>query len=89
MNPSEAASNGPSMPPVVMFYPYDHNAGYGTHAEQLEFGSLGPMGFSSLNEVSQLNEGSRISGAFEEQRFHGNSVQQSSPDQPSSPHIQR
>ena len=62
--------------------------GYGTPAEQLEFGSLGPMGFSGLNEVSQLNDGSRISGAFEE-RFHGGTVQQSSPDQPSSPHVQR
>lgn len=89
MNHSGASSNGPNMPPVVMFYPYDHNAGYGTPAEQLEFGSLGPMGFSSLSEVSQLNDSSRISMDFEEQRFHSSSAQQSSPDQPSSPHIQR
>jgi hypothetical protein len=86
MNPSGVASNGPSMPPFVMLYPYDHNTGYGPHAEQLKFGSLGPVGFSGVNEVSQLNEGSRSSGAFE---IHGVSAQQSSPDQPSSPHIQR
>ncbi|KAM6600244.1 hypothetical protein CsatA_019853 [Cannabis sativa] len=85
MNPS-GATNGPNMP-VVMVYSYDHNSGYGTPAEQVEFGSLGPMGYP--NEVSQINEGSRVSGTFEEQRFHGNSAQQSSPDHPSSPHKQR
>ncbi|XP_062154987.1 uncharacterized protein LOC133863032 isoform X5 [Alnus glutinosa] len=86
MNPSGVSSNGPTIPPVVMVYPYDHNTGYAPHAEQLEFGSLGPVGFSGVNEVSQLNEGSRSSGAFEN---HGVSAQRSSPDQPSSPHIQR
>jgi hypothetical protein len=90
MNPSGVSSNGPTMPSLVMLYPYDHNAGYGPPpAEQLEFGSLGPVGFSGLNEVSQFNEGSRMGGVFEEQRFHGGSTQRSSPDQPSSPHIQR
>ncbi|XP_062000926.1 uncharacterized protein LOC133718129 isoform X1 [Rosa rugosa] len=90
MNPGGVSSNGPTIPPLVMLYPYDHNAGYGPPpAEQLEFGSLGPVGFSGLNEVSQLNEGSRMGGVFEEQRFHGGSTQRSSPDQPSSPHIQR
>lgn len=90
MNPSGVSSNGPTMPSLVMLYPYDHNAGYGPPpAEQLEFGSLGPVGFSGLNEVSQFNEGSRMGGIFEEQRFHGGSTQRSSPDQPSSPHIQR
>ncbi|CAL8123638.1 unnamed protein product [Prunus armeniaca] len=89
MNPSGVSSNGPSIPSVVMLYPYDHNTGYGPPAEQLEFGSLGPVGFSGLNEVSQLNEGNRMSGVFEEQRFHGGSAQRSSPDQPSSPHLQR
>lgn len=89
MNPGGASANGPAMPSVVMLYPYDHNAGYNTPGEQLEFGTLGPVGFPSINEVPQLNEGSRISGVFEEQRFRGGSVQRSSPDQPSSPHIQR
>lgn len=84
MNPSGVSSNGPSIPPLVMLYSYDHNTSYGAHTEQLEFGSLGPVGFSGVNDVSQLNEGSRSSGAFE---IH--SVQQSSPDQPSSPHIPR
>ncbi|PON51335.1 nucleotidyltransferase [Parasponia andersonii] len=89
MNPGGMSSNGPNMPSVVMLYSYDHNTGYGTPAEQLEFGSLGPMGFPSVNEVSQLNEGSGVSGAFEEHRFHSSAAQQSSPDQPSSPHLQR
>nr|XP_008376110.2 uncharacterized protein LOC103439336 isoform X2 [Malus domestica] len=88
MNPGGVSSNGPSMPPVVMLYPYDHNAGYGPPTDQLEFGSLGPVGFSGLNEA-QLNEGSRMNGVFDEQRFHGGSTQRSSPDQPSSPHLQR
>ncbi|XP_075644579.1 uncharacterized protein LOC142615702 isoform X3 [Castanea sativa] len=87
MNPSGVASNGPTIPPpLVMLCPYDQNAGYGSHAEQLEFGSLGPVGLSGVNEVSQLNDGSRLSGAFE---IHGVSAQRSSPDQPSSPHLGR
>ncbi|KAJ0112753.1 hypothetical protein Patl1_00589 [Pistacia atlantica] len=88
MNPNGVSLNGPTMPPVVMLYPYDHNATYGSPAEQLEFGSLGPVGSSGPNEVSQISEGSRSSGTFDEQRFHGTSGQRSSPDQPS-PHIQR
>lgn len=88
MNPSGASSNGATIPPVVMLYPYDHNAAYASPTEQLEFGSLGPMGFSGVNEVSQLSEGSRSSGTVEEQRYHGTSGQQSSPDHPS-PHVQR
>ncbi|KAK7338048.1 hypothetical protein VNO77_18645 [Canavalia gladiata] len=71
MSSSGISSNGP-IPPVVMLYPYDHNAGYSSPAEHLEFGSLGPMGFSGVNELSQLNDGT---------------AQQSSPDQPSSPKV--
>ncbi|XP_019460944.1 PREDICTED: uncharacterized protein LOC109360473 isoform X1 [Lupinus angustifolius] len=89
MNPSGVSSNGPTMPSVVMFYPYDHNVGYSTPAEQLEFGSLGAMGFSGVNELSQPHEGSRSGGVFEEQRFQGGSAHLSSPDQPSSPHVSR
>ncbi|KAK2406861.1 PAP/OAS1 substrate-binding domain superfamily [Trifolium repens] len=90
VNPGGASSNGPTMPSVVMLYPYDHNAGYSSPAEQLEFGSLGPMGFSGANELPQPNEGSRSgNGALEEQRFHGGPAQRSSPDQPSSPHVSR
>ena len=86
MNPSGVSSNGPTIPSVVMLYPYDHNSGYGSPAEQLAFGSLGPVGFSAMNEVSQLSDGSSSGGVFDEQRFHGTSAQRSSPDQPSSPH---
>ncbi|WJX86817.1 hypothetical protein P8452_69075 [Trifolium repens] len=90
VNPGGASSNGPTMPSVVMLYPYDHNAGYSSPAEQLEFGSLGPMGFSGANELPQPNEGSRSgNGTLEEQRFHGGPAQRSSPDQPSSPHVSR
>ncbi|KAI3444427.1 hypothetical protein Pfo_001092 [Paulownia fortunei] len=86
MNP-DGVSNGP-VPPVVMLYPFDHNATYGSHSEQLEFGSLGPVGFPGINEQSQLNDGTRAR-AFEDHRLHGNSGHHSSPDQPSSPHHQR
>ncbi|XP_044493681.1 uncharacterized protein LOC123217016 isoform X2 [Mangifera indica] len=72
MNPNGGSLNGPTIPPVVMLYPYDHNAAYGS-AEQLEFGSLGPVGLSSPDQVSQTSEGSRSSGIYEEQRFHGTS----------------
>lgn len=89
MNPSGVSSNGPTIPSVVMLYPYEHNAAYGSPAEQLEFGSLGPVDFSGINEVPQLNEGNnRSSGTYEEQRLHGTTAQRSSPDQ-SSPHVQR
>ncbi|GMI69580.1 hypothetical protein like AT3G61690 [Hibiscus trionum] len=88
MNPSGVSSNGPTMPPVVMVYPYDHNSGYGSF-EQLEFGYIGPGGFSGMNEVSQPSDGSSSGGVFDEQRFPGASAQRSSQDQPSSPHFQR
>ncbi|KAI9109783.1 hypothetical protein K1719_018824 [Acacia pycnantha] len=87
MNPGGVSSNGPTMPSVVMLYPYDHNARHSS-PEQLEFGSLGPMGFPGDNELSQLNEGGRSGGTYEEQRFHSSSAQRS-PDQPSSPHLPR
>ncbi|KAK4266981.1 hypothetical protein QN277_023833 [Acacia crassicarpa] len=87
MNPGGVSSNGRTMPSVVMLYPYDHNARHSS-PEQLEFGSLGPMGFPGVNELSQLNEGGRSGGTYEEQRFHSSSAQQS-PDQPSSPHLPR
>ncbi|KAK7389825.1 hypothetical protein VNO78_25119 [Psophocarpus tetragonolobus] len=89
MNPGGVPSNGPTMPSVVMFYPYDHTAGYAPSAEQLEFGTLGPMGYSGVNELSQANEGNQSSGAHEEQRFRGSHTQRSSPDQPSSPNVPR
>ncbi|XP_038899578.1 uncharacterized protein LOC120086843 isoform X1 [Benincasa hispida] len=89
MNPGVVSSNGPSMPSVVMLYPLDHNGGYGSPAEQLEFGSLGPVGFSNVNDVSQMNEGGRMSRAFEDQRFHGSSNQRTSLEEPPSPHLQR
>ncbi|CAN1309242.1 hypothetical protein LINPERPRIM_LOCUS27634 [Linum perenne] len=70
---------------VVMLYPYNQNtAGYVSSADQIEFGSLGPVGHSGVND---LNEGSRSGAGFEEQRFHSSAVQLSSPDQPSSPHF--
>lgn len=89
LNPSGVSSNGPNIPFFVMLYPYDHTTGYGSPAEQLEFGSSGQVGVSGMNETSQLGEGGQSGGVFVEQRFHGGSGQPSSPDQPSSPHLQR
>ncbi|XP_059634349.1 uncharacterized protein LOC132276768 isoform X2 [Cornus florida] len=89
MNPNGMSSSGPGVPPFVMVYPFDYNASYSSQSEQLEFGSLGPVGFSGANEQTNLSEGSRARGALEEHRYHGGSVQHSSPDQPSSPHLQR
>ncbi|KAH7864407.1 hypothetical protein Vadar_029284 [Vaccinium darrowii] len=84
MNAGGISSNGHTLPSVVMLYPFDHNTSYSSHAEQLEFGSLGPVGFTGTNE-RQLSEGSQA----KEQRFHRASVQRSSPDQPCSPHFPR
>ncbi|TYH56790.1 hypothetical protein ES332_D08G045500v1 [Gossypium tomentosum] len=81
MNPNGVSSNGPTIPSVVMLYPYDHNS----PTEQLEFGSLGPFSFSGMNEVSQPSDGSSSTGVFDDQRFYGTSAQRSLPDQPSSP----
>ncbi|OVA01945.1 Nucleotidyl transferase domain [Macleaya cordata] len=84
------APTGPSVPSVVMLYSYgDHNVGYGSPADQLEFGSLGPVHFSGMNEVSRLGEGGSTRGVYEQQRFRGVSPARSSPDQPSSPQLQR
>ncbi|KAE8660503.1 hypothetical protein F3Y22_tig00116951pilonHSYRG00291 [Hibiscus syriacus] len=89
MNHSGVSSNGPTIPSVVMLYPYEHNSGYGSPDEQLDFGSLGPVAFSGMNkEVPQPSDGSSSSGLFDKQRFHGTSAQQSL-DQPSSSHLQR
>lgn len=79
-NPSEV-SNGPSIPPLMMFYPFDRNG-------QIEFGSVGPVGLPGVNEQLQLNDGPQARG-LEDHRLHGSSKHRSSPDQPSSPHYQR
>ncbi|KAL3622227.1 hypothetical protein CASFOL_033638 [Castilleja foliolosa] len=88
MNPN-GDSNGPAGPPVMMLYPFDHNGNtYGSPSEQLEFGSLGQVGFGGTNEQSQLNDGNRAR-ALEDHRLHGGSGHRSSPEQPSSPRHQR
>ncbi|KAH6786100.1 hypothetical protein C2S51_038555 [Perilla frutescens var. frutescens] len=87
MNPN-GVSNGSSVPPVMMLYPFDHNTTYVSNNEQLEFGSLGQAGLPDINEQSQLNDGTRAR-ASEDGRLHGSSAHCSSPDQPSSPHHHR
>ncbi|XP_071705577.1 uncharacterized protein [Rutidosis leptorrhynchoides] len=81
-NPGGPSSNGSTM---MMMYPYDHNTGFTSHNEQqVEFGSLGQVGFSSVNEQqqqAQYNEGNRTRGPFEE---HGLYTRSSPPDRPSS-----
>ncbi|CAA0831367.1 nucleotidyltransferases [Striga hermonthica] len=84
-NPN-GVTNGPSVPPFMMLYPFDHNNA--VHGEQLEFGSLGPMDLPGIDEHLQLNEGTRAR-MFQEHRIHGGSDHHSSPDQPSSPRQQR
>lgn len=86
MNPSGVSSNGPTVPPVVMLYPFEHNSSFSSHGEQLEFGSLGPVAFTGMTEQSHPSEGNRARGAFEEHRFRGAPDQRSPSDQPSSPH---
>ncbi|KAA8540017.1 hypothetical protein F0562_026709 [Nyssa sinensis] len=80
-----ANPTGFSPGPVAMLYPYDQYMGCGP-PELLEFGSLGSVHFSGLNEVLQLHDGSR--GVSEQQNFQIDSTH-SSPDQPSSPKLQR
>ncbi|CAI9763842.1 unnamed protein product [Fraxinus pennsylvanica] len=72
--------NGPPVPPLVMLYPFDHDA--------TEFGSLVPVGFPGINEQSQLSVGSRA-WAFVERGLSRGSGPQSSPDRQSSPHHPR
>ncbi|KAJ4950681.1 hypothetical protein NE237_027513 [Protea cynaroides] len=88
VNSNGITPTGPAVPSVVMLYSYDHNAVYGSPADQLEFGSLGPVPFSGVNDVSQLGEGGLARSVYEQQRFQGGSAI-SSPDQPSSPQLQR
>lgn len=82
--------SGPGVPSVVMLYPYDQGGSYGSSSESLEFGSLGPVQLSGVNEVPRPSDGN-LGRRVHEQRhgtYRGNSPR-SSPDQPSSPHIQR
>ncbi|XP_074331474.1 uncharacterized protein LOC141668476 isoform X2 [Apium graveolens] len=88
VNSSGLSSNGPTAQSLVMLYPYDHNPNYGPTAEQVEFGSLGQVGFSGMNE-QYSSEASRETEAFDEHRLQGRSAHHSSPDQPSSPHHYR
>ncbi|PWA64690.1 Nucleotidyl transferase domain-containing protein [Artemisia annua] len=88
-NPGGLSSNGSNGPSMVMMYPVEHNPGFASHNEQFEFGSLGPVGLSGVNEQSQVNDGSRARGTYEEHRLYGAPIQRSSPDRPSSPHHQR
>lgn len=81
-----SASVAYGMYPVV--YPYDQNSGYVSPGEQLEFGSLGPVGVVSTADASQPADAARVRVPFENQRFRRSSAQESSPDQPSSPHFQ-
>ncbi|KAJ9563391.1 hypothetical protein OSB04_008551 [Centaurea solstitialis] len=88
-NPGGPSSNGSTVPNMMMVYPYEHNTGYASHTEPLEFGSLGPVGVSGINEQPQISEGSRPRDMLEEHRLYGTSVQRASPDRPSSPRHQR
>lgn len=86
-NPN-GASNGPSVPPAMTLFPFDHNATYNRQGEQVEFGSLGPVGLPGIDEQLQLNDGN-LARAFEDHRHHRNTEHRPSPDRPSSSHHQR
>ncbi|KAK9291450.1 hypothetical protein L1049_019398 [Liquidambar formosana] len=83
VNPNGVSPSGSAMPSAAVLYPYDQNISHGSSAEQLEFGSLGRVHFSGINEPSQLGEGSSRC-VNEQQNFQGDSAH-SSPAQPSSP----
>ncbi|MCL7038504.1 hypothetical protein MKW94_016444 [Papaver nudicaule] len=89
--PAVSSNGGSPTGSVVMVYPYGgHSVDYGSPADQLEFGSLRQEHFSGINEVSQRGEGvGSTRGLIEQQRFRGGSKAHSSPDQPSSPQLQR
>ncbi|KAL9245414.1 hypothetical protein vseg_019072 [Gypsophila vaccaria] len=91
MNSGEGTSNGPTMQSLVMLYPYGdgQNLGYVSPGEQLEFGSLGPVGYGGPSDASQPADAVQLRATYEDQRYHRSSPQPSSPDQPSSPHFQR
>ncbi|XP_068637691.1 uncharacterized protein [Aristolochia californica] len=91
MRSNGIAPSGPNVPSVVMLYSYDHNVGgYVPPQEQLEFGSLGPVPFSGVNDGSQLGDAGPARAVFEPRRgtYQGGSPARSSPDQPSSPQLQ-
>lgn len=81
---------GPAVPPVVMLYSYDQGFGYGSQAKSLEFGSLGPVHLSGTNEVAQSSDANPVRGPYEQRHgTHKGSSSRSSPDQPSTPKLQR
>ncbi|XP_049931820.1 uncharacterized protein LOC116248290 isoform X2 [Nymphaea colorata] len=84
------SGTGPSVPSVVMLYPYEHGLGFAQSQEQLEFGSLGPGPFGSVNEATQIRDGGMTPGLYEQRHglSKGGSPAQS-PDQPSSPQVHR
>ncbi|KAF6173017.1 hypothetical protein GIB67_006393 [Kingdonia uniflora] len=88
-----ANSNGPpaesAASPLVTMCSYDHNVGDGSSSnEQLKFGSRRPLHLNE-EEASRLCHGDPPRGSCEQQhRFRGSSAL-SSPDQPSSPQLQR
>ncbi|XP_068642549.1 uncharacterized protein [Aristolochia californica] len=94
MSSNGIAPSGSTVPSVVMLYSYDHNVGsYAPPQEQLEFGSLGPLQFSGANDELRLGDVGPARTVFEPRRgtYHGDedSPTRSSPDQPSSPQLQR
>lgn len=82
------SSNGPSISPMMMIYPYDQYRGYGMSPDQLEFGSLGQAGQASTSMENEIATDQSFRN-FEEQMYHSRHAQWTSPDQQSSPQVQR
>lgn len=85
-------SPGPTVPPVVMFYPYNSNVGgCSLPPNQLKFGSFGQVTFSRENEGPQpVVDPIKVGCAKSHGTYPaGSSSARLSPDNPSRPHLPR
>ncbi|KAL5744791.1 hypothetical protein ACOSQ2_027907 [Xanthoceras sorbifolium] len=86
VNPSGGSHSGAALPSLSMLYPHDRNLGYGYPAEQLEFGSIGPVHFSGVDEASHADEDSL---SVNDHCDFLDDSEFSSLDQPSTPQLHR
>eukprot|EP00252_Welwitschia_mirabilis_P024356 TRINITY_DN7197_c0_g1_i1.p1 TRINITY_DN7197_c0_g1~~TRINITY_DN7197_c0_g1_i1.p1 ORF type:complete len:1272 (+),score=266.88 TRINITY_DN7197_c0_g1_i1:209-3817(+) len=67
-NIASVPANGPSVPPVVMVYPYEHNLNLTT--EPLEFGSFGPVQLPGAQEGRLNDNGIDIDLRYDERSYY-------------------
>ncbi|XP_073115888.1 uncharacterized protein [Elaeis guineensis] len=90
VNSNGVSPVNPAVSSVVMLHSYDQGIGYGSYGESPEFGSLGPVHLSGMNEVASSNDVNLVRESYGQR--HGTykgSSSHSSPDQPFSPQLQR